>query len=127
LNQNSVLDIFIEFNEDAEGVVLGAVKTLTLSQGSVTVAAIANEEPNSLTNVNGISTKKGVAKDHLIFAFFTDSSGSDLTVSGAVVIKFSDAKGRQLVSVANKKVRRVQNNEDIAGEGSFDFNVNIEL
>jgi len=51
--------------------------------------------------------------------------GSDLTVSGTVLIKFSNARGRQLVNVASEHVRRVQNNEDVVGEGSFGFDVEL--
>ena len=107
------------------GVVLDDVKSLTLTQGAVTVAAITNKVSNSLTNVSGKDSKNGLVKTRLISAFFTDSSGSDLTVSGAVVIMFSNARGRQLLNVASEHVRRVQNNEDVAGEGSFDFNVEL--
>ena len=125
LNQNSLLDICIKLNENATGVVLGAVKSLTLTQGSVTVAAITDTVRNSLTNVSGMDSKEGLVETRLISAFFTDSGGSELTVSGTVVIKFSNARGRQLMNVASEQVRRVQNNEDVAGEGSFDFNVEL--
>ena len=125
LNQNSQLDICIKLDENAKGVVLDDVKSLTLTQGAVTVAAITNKVSNSLTNVSGKDSKNGLVKTRLISAFFTASSGSELTVSGTVVIKFSNASGRQLMNVASEQVRRVQNNEDVAGEGSFDFNVEL--
>eukprot|EP00814_Leptocylindrus_danicus_P008744 CAMPEP_0116025390 /NCGR_PEP_ID=MMETSP0321-20121206/13008_1 /TAXON_ID=163516 /ORGANISM="Leptocylindrus danicus var. danicus, Strain B650" /LENGTH=77 /DNA_ID=CAMNT_0003497551 /DNA_START=76 /DNA_END=306 /DNA_ORIENTATION=+ len=70
MNQNSVLDICVALDAGADGVVIGAIKPLTLQQDIISVAC-----------------KDVVIKTRLISGSFTDASaGKSITVSGTIVV-----------------------------------------
>ena len=126
MNQNSVLDICVKLDAGADGVVIGAVKTLTLQQDSISVAAISEKNENSLTTVDGFDTKDVVIKTRLISGFFTNASaGKSITVSGTIVVKFMNSGARQLAGLADLS-RDLQANGDVASEEDFSFDIELE-
>lgn len=126
MNQNSVLDICVALDADAAGVVIKSIKTLTLVQDAISVAAISEYDENSLTTVEGHDSKDVLIKTRLFSGFFTDSSKS-ISVSGTVVVRFmnSNSDGRQLASLADLS-RDLQANGDVASEEDFSFDIELE-
>jgi len=126
MNQNSVLDICVELDDAADGVVIGDIKTLTLKQDSISVAAISGSTANSLTEVSGKDSKDVVIKTRLISGFFTDASaGKSISVSGTVLVKFMNT-GRQLASLADLSRDLQVNDGDVASEEDFSFDIELE-
>ena len=129
MNQNSVLDFCAALDADVDGVVIGAIKTLTLNQDTISVAAISEENANCLTDVYGTKSKDVVIKTRLISGFFADASaGKYITVPGTIVVKFmkSNSGGRQLASLADLSCDLQANNGDVASEGDFSFDIELE-
>jgi len=127
MNQNSVLDICVALDAIADGVVIKSIKTLTLEQDDISVAAISEYDENSLTAVEGYDSKDVLIKTRLISGFFTASAGKSISVSGTIVVKFMNpnSDGRQLASLADLS-RDLQANGDVASEEDFSFDIELE-
>lgn len=106
LGQNSPVTLCV-FTNSTE-VVIGDIKSLKLSQGSLAYDAITNSNPlNSFTSKSEMGTQREVVSTRLISAFFLDPTTA-VTVSGTAIMEFVGV-GRKLV----KFVSRALEEDDI--------------
>eukprot|EP00814_Leptocylindrus_danicus_P018211 CAMPEP_0116049186 /NCGR_PEP_ID=MMETSP0321-20121206/30027_1 /TAXON_ID=163516 /ORGANISM="Leptocylindrus danicus var. danicus, Strain B650" /LENGTH=151 /DNA_ID=CAMNT_0003531589 /DNA_START=26 /DNA_END=481 /DNA_ORIENTATION=- len=119
MNTNSILDVCVKINENADGVVIGNVKTLTLTQGFTRIVAIGDNlmGGSSSTTVSGLNTKDVVVKTPL--HSLTDSSIPVVTVAGTVAVNFLIAdSGRDLQSNGDES--------DVSFDSDFSFEVELD-
>ena len=109
LSQNSPVTLCV-FTNSTE-VVIGDIKSMKLSQGSLAYDAITNSNPlNSFTSKSEMGTQREVVSTRLISAFFLDPTTA-VTVSGTAIMEFVGV-GRKLV----KFVSRALEEDDIGAE-----------
>ena len=99
LSQNSPVTLCVSTNSTE--VVIGDIKSLELSQGSLAYNAITNSTPlDSFTSKSEMGTQREVVSTRLVSAFFLDPTTA-VTVSGTAIMEFVGV-GRKLVNFVSR-------------------------
>jgi len=120
VSQNSYLDVCISFGSNAyDDAVFDELIEFTVTQGDISVAAVAATVPSSLTTKD-ITAEMIVVKTRLISSFFQSGTGQ-INVSGSVSVQFSaGTTTRRLLNIGHS-ARALETTEQ-----SFELNLKLE-
>jgi hypothetical protein len=98
ITQGSDVFICVYLSETSSDVEIAEIRTLTMSQGDLSVAAISDGTDNALTQTT-ITGKEALIRHQLISAFFDDENPGNVAANGVALLAFVDegrVRGRQL-------------------------------